>query len=473
MKSVKFIVPFILFAGLSWSAKAIQDEKKWDEIYHMADNIKEPVFPDKTVNITEFGAVADGKTMNTEAINNAIAACSKAGGGTVLVADGTFLTGAIHLKSNVNLHLSDGTTLKFSTNPQDYLPMVHTRWEGNDCFNYSPLIYANGQNNIAVTGKGTLDGQGSNENWWPWKGSVHYGYKEGTPSQLDQTGRPLLDKWEGEEAPLFERHAGEGHYLRPQFINFIYCTSVKLENFKITNSPFWVIHPLLSKDVIIRGVHIESPGPNSDGCDPESCKNVLIEDCIFDTGDDCIALKSGRNSDGRKPNIPTENVLVRNCKMLEGHGGIVLGSEISAGCKNIFVENCVMSSPDLDRAIRIKTNSHRGGVTDGFYVRHIEVGQVKEAVIRINCSYDPKEGPGNYPPMVRNVYLSNITANMPDGKKAKYGLLLEGIDGVNSVENIFISDCLFNGVDKISRIRDVKNLHIEKTWINGQKVEVN
>jgi len=473
MKSFKFILAILLFSSLSWSANAIQDEKKWAEIYEIIDNIKEPVFPDKTFNIIDFGAKADGITLDTEAIQTAIDKCSKAGGGRVLVPAGTYLTGAIHLKNDVNLHVAENAVLKFSTNPDDYLPLVQTRWEGNDVFNYSPLIYANGQNNFAVTGKGTIDGQGSKENWWPWKGSSHYGWKEGMASQLDEgVGRPALDKWESEEAPLFERQAGEGFYLRPQFISFINCTSVKIENIKIVNSPFWVVHPILSKDVIFRGVHIESLGPNSDGFDPESCKNVLVENCIFDTGDDCIAIKSGRNSDGRKPNIPTENMLIRDCKMLEGHGGVVIGSEISGGARNIFAENCVMSSPDLDRAIRLKTNNHRGGVTDGLYVRNIKVGQVKDAVIRINCSYDPSEGQGDYPPMVRNVYISNITADMTGKTPAKYGLRLEGIKGENAVENIYISDCTFNGVEKVSQIEDVKNLHLENVVINGKKVDV-
>lgn len=473
MKSIKLIIALALIATFSWSAKAIQDEKKWAEIYEIVDNIKEPVFPDKTFNIVDFGAKADGTTLNTKAIDNAIIACTEAGGGTVLVPAGTFLTGPVHLKNNVNLHVSEGATLKFSTNPKDYLPLVQTRWEGNDVFNYSPLIYANGQNNFAVTGKGTVDGQGASENWWSWKGASHYGWKEGMPSQLDEgRGRPALDKWESEEAPLFERQAGEGFYLRPQFISFINCTSVKIEGIKITNSPFWVVHPILSKDVIFRGVHIESLGPNSDGFDPESCKNVLVEDCIFDTGDDCIAIKSGRNSDGRKPNIPTENMLIRNCKMLEGHGGVVIGSEISAGARNIFAENCEMSSPDLDRAIRLKTNAHRGGVTDGVYIRNIAVGQVKDAVIRINCMYDTKsEGIGDYIPMVRNVYISGIKADMTGKTHAKFGLRLEGIEGENSIENIFISDCIFNGVDKVSQISHVKNLQLEHVIINGKEAK--
>ncbi len=472
MRTMKSIMAFVLLAVISFSAQAIQDEKKWAEIYEIIDNIKEPSFPDVTFNINDFGAKADGTTLNTEAIQSAIDKCSKAGGGTVLVPAGSYLTGAIHMKNDVNLHLAEGATLKFSTNPKDYLPLVHTRWEGNDVMNYSPLIYANGQNNFAITGKGTVDGQGSSDNWWKWKGSGQYGWEEGTPSQLDEgRGRPALDAWEKAEAPLFERQAGEGFYLRPQFISFIHCTSVKIEDIKIVESPFWVVHPILSKDVIFRGVHIESLGPNSDGFDPESCKNVLVENCIFDTGDDCIAIKSGRNSDGRKPNIPTENMLIRNCKMLEGHGGVVIGSEISAGARNIFAENCEMSSPDLDRAIRLKTNSHRGGVTDGIYIRNISVGQVKDAVIRINCMYDIKsEGQGKYFPMVRNVYISDIKADMTGKTPAKYGLRLEGVEGENTIENIYISDCDFKGVEKQTRISHVKNLHLENVKINGKKV---
>ncbi|MFV0366673.1 MAG: glycoside hydrolase family 28 protein [Mangrovibacterium sp.] len=474
MRTIKVFVALLVLSLSSASAYAIQDEKKWAEIYEIIDNINTPSFPDATYLITDFGAVGDGETLNTQAINKAIEVCSFNGGGTVIVPKGVFLTGAVHLKNDVNLHVTENATLKFSTNPADYLPLVYTRWEGNDVMNYSPLIYANGQTNIAVTGKGTLDGSGSNDAWWPWKGKTDYGWKEGTPSQLDKgVGREALDAWEKAEAPLFERRAGDGYYLRPQFVSVINCYRFLLEDVKIINSPFWVVNPILTKDVIVRGIHIESLGPNSDGCDPESCKNVLIENCIFDTGDDCIALKSGRNSDGRKPNVPVENVLIRNCKMLEGHGGVVLGSEISAGCINIFAENCEMSSPDLDRAVRLKTNSHRGGITDGVYIRNIEVGQVKDAVVRINCSYDlgSEGGEGNYLPMVRNVYISNINADMTGKKQAKYGLRLVGIKGENAVENIYISNCNFKGVEKISDIKNIKNLNFENVTINGKEVK--
>ena len=468
MNILKVAIGLILLTVTTVSIQAQKCTGNWESIYRVFQEMKEPSFPDKVYPITDFGAVADGKTLNTAAINKAIETCSSKGGGAVLVPKGVYLTGAIHLKSNVNLHVDRKATLKFSTHPDDYLPLVPTRWEGNDCYNYSPLIYCDGQTNFAITGKGTLDGQGSNTTWWPWKGKTEYGWKEGMPSQLEEYGRPLLTQWDNTQTPLNDRQMGEGHYLRPQFISFNHCKNVKIEGITLLNSPFWVIHPVFSENVIVRGITINSMGPNSDGCDPESCKNVLIEDCVFNTGDDCIALKSGRNYDGRKANVPIENVLIRNCKMINGHGGVVLGSEISAGCKNIFAENCEMSSPELDRAIRIKTNNHRGGVTDGVYVRNIKVGQVKEAVIKINCSYDPNEGQGKFLPMVKNVNLSNIRSG-----KAQFALSLVGIEGENCVENICIENCTFSGVEKSNRIASVKKLTIHDVLINGEKTTLN
>ena len=465
MNTIKFIavllLPFLFLAG-----RQEDTTKKWEEIYTLVGQMQDPSFPSKEYKITDFGAIPDGKTMNTVAINTAINTCSREGGGKVIVSGGEFLTGAIHLMSNVNLVVEVETILKFSRDPKDYLPLVQTRWEGNDCFNYSPLIYANGQTNIAVTGKGTIDGQASQEYWWTWKGFGMRGGGEKRPSQLDPEGRPLLTNWDNTKTPLVERRMGEGHYLRPQLINFIYCQNVKIENVTLLNSPFWVIHPLLSENIIVRNVNINSHGPNSDGCDPESCKNVLIENCTFNTGDDCIALKSGRNFDGRRTNVPIENVLIRNCNMKDGHGGVVLGSEISAGCKNIFAENCEMNSPNLERALRIKTNNHRGGISDGIYIRNLTVGQVREAVVKINCSYDPREGQGEFPPMVKNVYVSNITS-----EKSRYGLSLVGIEGENCVENISIDNCKFSGVEQGNLVKNVKNLNLNDLFVNSEKVE--
>jgi polygalacturonase len=443
-----------------------EEKARWDEAYKVIQNLKEPVFPNKTYNILDFGAVGDGVTKNTAAIDAAINKCSNDGGGHVIVPKGDFLTGPIHMKSNVDLHIDSTAVLRFSTTPSDYLPLVLTRWEGDDCYNYSPLIYANGQKNFAITGKGTLNGQGSATNWWPWKGnkSIEWGWKEGTPSQLDENCRPLLKKYNDNQVPVEKRQMGEGHYLRPQFISFIYCKNLKIEDVTILNSPFWVIHPLLSENIIVRNVTVNSVGPNNDGCDPESCKNVLIEKCTFNTGDDCIALKSGRDFDGRKANAPIENVIIRNCHMKNGHGGVSIGSEIAAGSKNIFVENCQMNSPELERAFRIKSNNNRGGISDGLYFRNITVGEVNIAVLAMECQYHiDSEGEGKYPPLMKNVYFSNITS-----QKSTFALSLVGIKGLKCIDNINIRDCKFSGVKDTNEISDIGSLTVKNVQINGK-----
>src|SRR5678816_4555867 len=217
-----------------------------------------------------------------------------------------------------------------------------------------------------------------------------------------------------------ERVFGDGSFMRPNFIQPYRCRNVFIEGITIRNSPMWEIHPVLSTNVIVRGVRISSHGPNNDGCNPESCRDVLIERCSFDTGDDCIALKSGRNDDGRRLHTPVENVVIRDCVMKDGHGGVVIGSEISGGARNVFAERCRMDSPRLDRALRIKTNSVRGGVIEGVYMRDVTVGEVAEAVVTIDYFYEEGDA-GGYPPIVRDVEVRNVTS-----RKSKHGLLLRG-----------------------------------------------
>ncbi len=367
------------------------------------------MFPDKDFPITKFGAVADGKADCTEAIAKAIEACAKAGGGRVVVPSGEFLTGPIGLKSGVNLHLDSGATLKFKTDPKAYLPAIHSWFEGMECYNYSPLIYAFEQENIAVTGEGTLDGQAGTTNWWTWKGNKRGGWKEGMPNQLATRARlvQMLDN----NTPVDERRFGEGDYLRPSFIEPFRCKNVLIEGVHIRRSPMWELHPALSTNVIVRGVDIASLGPNNDGCDPEACRDVLIENTTFDTGDDCIAIKSGRNNDGRRIGLPSANFIIRHCTMKDGHAGVAIGSEISGGCSNVFVEDCVMDSPNLERVLRLKSNAVRGGTLQNIFMRSTKVGQVADAVLQIDFLYE-EGAKGPFKPVARNVVMENVTVNL-------------------------------------------------------------
>ena len=440
----------------------------WSALGPILENIHAPEFPDRTFDITRSGAVADGTTDCLPAILSAISECNRAGGGTVRIPAGDyFVKGPIHLQSNVNLHLDEGATVKFSTEPADYLPAVLTRWEGVEAYNYSPLIYAYGQENIAITGTGTLDGQAGNDNWWPWSGAGQYGWREGMPSQSDDVSRPTLYGWNDREVPLEERRFDGISYLRPNFVQPYNCKNILIEGVTIRNSPMWVLHPVLSENITIQDVRVISHGPNSDGCDPESCRDVLIKNCYFDTGDDCIALKSGRNADGRRVGRPIENVVVQGCEMKDGHGGVVIGSEVSGGARNIFAEDCLMDSPNLERAIRVKTNKVRGGTVENLYFRNIEVGEVREAVVRINMLYAIfSDTSVAYIPTVRNIYVDHVTS-----KKSKYGVLIDGYDAEHPVTNVHLSDCRFDGVAEGNKIQHAEGLRFTDVFVNGEAVE--
>ena len=440
-----------------------------EEMKKIEKSIVEPKFKNNQYNILNYGAKADGKTISTESFKKAIQECSKNGGGKVIVPNGKFLTGAIHLLDNVNLHLEDGAEIIFSTNPNDY-PIVQTSFEGIELMNYSPLIYAYNKKNIAITGKGILNGQGNNENWWPWKGATSegnsYGYKNGNPSQLDKENLPRLMELSEKNVPVENRVFGNGHYLRPNFIEPFGCENVLIKDVKIINAPFWIIHPMKSKNVIIDGVHIESHGPNNDGCDPEYSKNVVIKNSIFNTGDDCIAIKAGRDSEGRRIGITTENIIVRDCKMIDGHGGVVIGSEMSAGVRNVFAYNCYMDSPNLDRVIRLKTNTKRGGYVDGVYVKNITVGQVKEALLHITMKYSVyRNQDGNFIPKIKNIYLENITAK----NAGKYVIFADGLEN-SKIENITLKNINVDKVEKDFKINDVENLRIINSYVKERKL---
>lgn len=423
--------------------------------------IKPPKFPARDFVITKYGAVAGTQAESTDAIRTAIEACSKAGGGRVVVPDGEFKTGAIRLRSNVNLHLSKGAVLKFSTDPKAYLPIVHTRWEGMELMHLSPFIYAFEESNIAITGEGTLDGQGR-AFFWKWHGNPRYG---GDPAVLSQRAdRAKLYEMMDQNVPVAERTFGEGHYLRPQFIQPYRCKNVLIEGVKIVDSPMWEVHPVMCENVTVRKLHIASHGPNNDGCNPESCKDVLIEDCFFDTGDDCIAIKSGRNDDGRRLNTPSENIIVRNCVMKDGHGGITVGSEISGGVRNIFAHDCKLDSADLWTALRVKNNASRGGKLENFYFRNITVGQVSRAVVEIDFNYE-EGAKGAHTPVVRNYVVEDLKC--ATGNRA---LDLQGFENA-PIYDVSLNNCSFGEMKEASVIKNVRGLKLKNVTVGGKKVE--
>ena len=447
---------------------SIAHAKAWDEEEYkrIEQSIKAPTFPEKDFLITKYGAkTTNSAAQNQKAINKAIAACSKKGGGRVIVPSGTFVTGAITLLSHVNLVVEKDAVLKFAFEP-DLYPIVPTRWEGIDCRNLSPCIYAYKQTDIAVTGEGTIDGSGANDTWWPWNGNPRFGFKEGMISQRGGSRARLLKNAE-DGVPMDQRIFTKEDGLRPQLINFYLCENILMENLTLLNSPFWVIHPLLSKNITVRGMKIINDGPNGDGCDPESCDGVLIENCFFNTGDDCIAIKSGRNNDGRLWDKPSENIIIRNCEMKNGHGGVVIGSEISGGCRNVYAENNVMDSPELERVVRIKTNTCRGGVIENINARNIKVGVCKESVLKINLDYEPKEiCCRGFVPTVRNINIENITC-----EKSKYGVQIIALDSVCNVYDINVKDCHFNGVKDGNYSKgQTRDVHFDNLFINGSLV---
>lgn len=433
----------------------------WDLLPGIMNRIIPPRFPQRDFVVTQYGAAGNGTTDCTEAFASAIKACNAAGGGRVLVPAGKFSSGAIHLRSNVNLHLSDGATIVFSTDPAKYLPNVLTRFEGVEVMNYSPLIYAIDCENIGVTGNGTLDGQADNQHWWPWKGTPAYGYKTGEPRQNEARTR-LFDMAEKGVSPA-QRVFGPGGYLRPSFIQPYRCRNVVIEDVKIVASPMWEIHPVLSTNVTVRRVSISSHGPNNDGCNPESCRDVLIEGCFFDTGDDCIAIKSGRNADGRRLATPSENIIVRECEMRDGHGGVTIGSEISGNVRYVFVEKCKMDSPNLDRALRFKNNAARGGTLEHVYMRDVTVGQVADSVLQIDFLYE-EGAKGAFVPIVRDVEMRNVRSG-----KSQYALYIRNIDK-GTISDVRIIDCSFDQVAKPNVVERVDGLVIRNTEINGTLV---
>jgi polygalacturonase len=404
-----------------------------------------PTIPGGVFDIRDFGALADGKTKATSAFRQAIAKASAAGGGTVLVPPGTWLTGPIHLASNINLHVSEGATLLFSQDFSDYLPPVLTRWEGQELYGYSPLIYARDCENVAITGGGKLDGQGAA--WWPWKKTQHESATK--LYELATSGVPT------EKRVL----AAEGG-LRPSFIQTVGCKNVLVEGVTLTNGPFWTIHPVYSENVIVRRVRVQTSGPNNDGCNPDSSRNVLIEDSFFSTGDDCVVIKSGLNEDGWRVGKPSENIVVRRLHGEAGHGGVVIGSEMSGGVRNVWVTDSEFVG--TDRGLRIKSMRGRGGVIENVFYENVRHRDIRLMVVELTTFYasstlKPKTAT---PPTIRNIHVSNVS-----GRGAK-----QAIDIVGLAE-LPIRDVTFENVeiaaDQGLHAVDCENVHFKNTKLTS------
>ena len=356
-------------------------------------------------NVLDHGVVPDGTTKNTAALAAVIGKIKEAGGGTLYFPPGRYLTGSIHLESNLTLHLEAGAVLLYSGDPADS-PLVLSRWEGTSAWTHGPLIYANGKENITITGRGTIDGQG--ENWWRPERSADP-KRVAANQAAREAWKKLSDRIQAGEAFTREDFAVAGEFIRPSLIVPYECKNILVENVTITNSPMWLLHTIYSENIVVRGVSFISHGPNGDGYDLDSSRNVRISDCFFDTGDDCIVIKSGRDADGRRINRPTELVTITNCVMHRGHGAVTIGSEMSGGIRDITASNIVCRG--TDRGIRLKAQRGRGAVVENIrFDNWVIIDAPKEAIhITSNYSKMAEEPKSDRTPVFRNISFSNIT----------------------------------------------------------------
>jgi polygalacturonase len=430
-----FILSIAVFSTLLYSGgEADQTSIRFPEI-------PRPAFPDKKFNVVDYGAIGDGKTMNTEAIAKAIAACAKAGGGKVVIPAGIWLTGPIQLKSNLNLHVEKGTLVIFSPNRQDY-PLIDTWFEGRPEYRCMSPIFGENLENIAITGAGIFDGSG--EAWRPvkkfkmtemqWKellasgGVVDQKGSTRWPSEAAMNGAEYLENLQKNNTPpRREDYEKVRDYLRPVLLQLSRCKKVLLDGPTFQNSPAWNLHPLMSENLTIRNITVRNPwySQNGDGLDLESCRNVAVYNCNFDVGDDAICLKSGRDEAGRRRGMPTENVQIYDCVVYHGHGGFVIGSEMSGGVKNIEIRDCTFIGTDT--GLRFKSTRGRGGVVENIYIKRIFMKDIPAAAITFNMFYSgqaPIAEPGQATgfdaeqaipvsektPQFKNIFISDVIA---------------------------------------------------------------
>ena len=413
-------------------------------------SVRRPFFPRRFFPVTQFGAVGDGTTDCTQAFAAAITACNRSGGGHVIVPAGQFFTGAIHLLSDVNLHLESDSTILFSQDPDAYLPVVFTRWQGIELMNYSPPIYSYGQQNIAITGSGTLNGQADASHWWNWK-------------TLETPDFTLLETMADDNVPVSQRVFGPGHFLPPPMIQPFLTDTVLIQGVTIINSPFWHLNPNLCNNVTVERVSISSSGPNTDGCDPESCHGVVIDGVTFDTGDDCIAIKSGRDADGRRVGVPSQNLVIQNCTFANGHGGITIGSEMTGGVKNVYARDLTMNSANLQAGHRIKTNTLRGGYAVNSNVYRITAGTVGGPLLLIQGNYSGQTG--DFPPDITGITLADWTVGSCAGIWS-----LIGASAADPAGTVTLDDLTITTSTAANSAQYVSSLVVEDVTVGGTPV---
>jgi polygalacturonase len=443
-----YLFTMLLFVGAG--AFAQQKEETIPAVDSILQNIKKPVFKNATYDITAYGAVSDGKTDSKAVFDKVINLCSVSGGGEVIVPKGQFyIAGPIVLKSHVNLHFDDGAELIFSSEPKDYLPAVLTLWEGTELYNYSPLFYAYQCSDIAVTGKGIVNGSAS-KNFAKWRpqGSE-------TQNKLRQMGH--------DGVPVYQRVFGDGFNLPPDMIQFFGCKNVLISGITITDAPYWVIHPVLCNNVTVEGVTINSHNLNNDGCDPEASTNVLIQDCNFATGDDGIAIKAGRDQDGWRIGQPTENIVVRTCVFNSKTNGLCIGSEMSAGVRNVYMYNVLIRK--CLSAIYFKSNLDRGGFIENIHVSNIQCDSARSAFIRFENNYHGSRG-GHYPTLFNNFVISNVNCN----HTGEVGIYAVGVQG-NPLKNISLNKVTVLNTPRAEVIDNAGNLTYKDVKINGVRLD--
>ena len=455
---MKVKISLLIFFVLFFSPVKGQDKMTWDDVPYIVSSIRLPEIPGRVYSVADYGGVADGQTDARPAIMDAIGEANKEGGGKVVLGKGIwYVKGPIHLLSNVELHLEKGAQLKFSGDPDDYLPQVLTRWEGTELFNYSPFIYAYQAVNVALTGEGFLDGN-TGEGFANWRPMQH----EAKMRLRDMGARQL---------PVYERVFGEGDYLRPSMIQFFSCSNVKVEDITIVDSPFWVVHLVSSNNAIVRGITVDSRRLNNDGVDVESSSNVLIEHNRFTTGDDAIVIKSGRDADGWRLGRPSERIVIRN-NYMKGHNALAIGSEMSGGVRNVFMENNTLG--DVRGSLYFKSNEDRGGIVENIWIRNIEVVNSRRPLIQFRTNYHGLRD-GGHAPVFRDITIENVEVKNVGALIHIHGLAEEPINNievrdVHGINSRLEGDTLKNALEIDTGATHITNLTLENVTLNGKKI---